>query len=344
MLKWFKKSEESAPAAPSGEPAAAPSGEATPAAGEGKGLFSRLKDKLAKTNSLLADRLSEAIGFGAIVDRDFLERVEEILIMADVGGRTAEKVVKRIRDEGLMMTNLSSEVLLDLVKKTIVETISANERPLDWNRPAPFVILIAGVNGVGKTTTIGKLALQMSRAGKRVMMVAADTFRAAAADQLAIWAERSGAGLVRKEEGADPAAVCHEALDAARKDPPDVILIDTAGRLHTKSHLMAELDKIIRVTKKIYPDAPHETILIIDATTGQNALNQVATFREIARVTGLIVTKLDGTAKGGVLVAVKEAHPLPIFRIGVGESPEDLRSFDPEDYAAAILTRREPAA
>jgi fused signal recognition particle receptor len=171
------------------------------------------------------------------------------------------------------------------------------------------------------------------------MLVAADTFRAAAVDQLGIWAERTEAMLVRKEEGADPASVCYEALEAARDFPPDVILIDTAGRLHTKTHLMNELTKVVRTIKKIYPDAPHETILVLDATTGQNALSQVATFKEMAQLTGLIMTKLDGTAKGGILVAIKKTHDLPIFKIGIGEAPEDLRDFEPVEFADALFAQ-----
>ncbi|MBI3736200.1 signal recognition particle-docking protein FtsY, partial [Candidatus Sumerlaeota bacterium] len=223
------------------------------------------------------------------------------------------------------------------------DILSVGNRAIDLGRPAPTVILIVGVNGTGKTTTIGKLALEFTREGKSVLLVAADTFRAAAVNQLGIWAERTGAQIVRKDDGADPAAVCYEALESARKSPPDVILIDTAGRLHTKTYLMDELSKVIRVIKKIYPDAPHETILVLDATTGQNALSQTATFKEVAQLTGLIMTKLDGTAKGGILIALKEAHGLPIFKIGIGEAPEDLRDFNPGEFADALFAQEATA-
>jgi fused signal recognition particle receptor len=203
----------------------------------------------------------------------------------------------------------------------------------------PTIYLVVGVNGTGKTTSIGKLALEFARQGKTVMLIAADTFRAAAVEQLGIWAERTGACLVSSErEGADPASVCFEGLAEAAKSKPDVVLIDTAGRLHTKRYLMDELGKVIRVIKKSFPDAPHETILVIDATTGQNALSQVNTFREVAELTGLVMTKLDGTAKGGILVAIKQAHPdLPVFRIGIGEAPEDLRPFRAEQFSRALF-------
>jgi fused signal recognition particle receptor len=340
MLKWFKKKESSEDAATPPDSAIGvevrADAEEPPPPGS-PGFLARLGSRLTKTQSNLSGKLRSAIGLKAKVDEELLEQIEEILIGADVGAKTAGKIVDRLRKEARAQEALEAGALTDLVKDSIAEILGSSQREIVSDHPVPLILLVVGVNGTGKTTSVGKLALQFTRAGKRVMLVAADTFRAAAGEQLAIWAERSGSGLVRGEQGADPASVCHEALTAAQTDPPDVLLIDTAGRLHTKKHLMEELSKVIRVIRKIYPDAPHETILVLDATTGQNAVNQVATFTEVAEVTGLIMTKLDGTAKGGILIAIKDAYDLPIFKIGIGEGPEDLTDFVASQFAQALF-------
>ncbi len=338
MLNWFKKKQNSPPNASPVSIAPAATAEPEPSPPQ-KGWLVRLRERLGHTRGLLVGKILSAIGLHAKVDEELLEEIEAILLQADVGSKATTKITDRIREAARNEPQVSPEKILDLVKTAIREILSSANRPMQFEVPPPAVFLIVGVNGTGKTTTIGKLALEISNAGRRVLVVAADTFRAAAVEQLAIWAERAGAGLVRCPEGTDPASVCHEALEGALKDPPDVILIDTAGRLHTKTNLMNELSKIIRVIKKLHPDAPHETILILDATTGQNAMNQVATFKEVAQLTGLIMTKLDGTAKGGILVAVKEAFGLPIFKIGIGEGAEDLRDFDPDDFVEALFAQ-----
>ena len=334
MLKWFKKKD--VPSAPSGSPTGIED-PPDPRAGGG-GVFTRLRKGLSRTQVALVDNMRAAIGLKDKVDEELLENIEEVLIRGDVGARSAARIVDRLRSEGRKREACDPDALTAIVKESILEILSKGQRPFAHDAPTPFVVLVVGVNGTGKTTTIGKMALEMTRAGKRVMLVAADTFRAAAVEQLAIWAERTGSCLVSKEGGADPASVCYEALDAAKNDPPDAIFIDTAGRLHTKTYLMEELGKVIRVIKKVQPGAPHETILVLDATTGQNALNQVDTFLEVAELTGLVMTKLDGTAKGGILIAIKDAHEdLPIFKIGIGEAAEDLRDFNAEEFADALF-------
>lgn len=303
-----------------------------------KSFFSRLRDRLTKTQDQFTGRLKSIIGLHRKVDEDLLEEIEEVLLQADVGAKGAAQIVDYIRAESKKRDLPDASAVTDLVKEAIVDILSKGQGELAIKTPAPAIVLVVGVNGTGKTTTIGKLALQYTRAGKTAVLVAGDTFRAAAAEQLDLWSRRTGAGFVAGAEGADPASVCFDALNAAKKDPPDIMMIDTAGRLHTKTYLMNELGKIIRIIQRIYPDAPHQTILVLDATTGQNALNQVTIFKEVANLTGLIMTKLDGTAKGGILIAIKNAYPdLPIYKIGIGESPEDLRDFNPREFADALF-------
>ena len=302
-----------------------------------KGLFGRLRERLGKTKQSLIGNIRAALRLRGKVDDELLEEIEEILIQSDVGVQTTMKIVERLHREAGRRGELEADAAMDLLRESIDEILTANNRPLAFDAAQPAILLLVGVNGTGKTTTIGKIGKVLTDQGKRVMMVAADTFRAAAAEQLTIWAERTGACIVRREEGADPASVIFEALEGAREDTPDVIMIDTAGRLHTKTALMEELAKLVRVIKRHYPDAPHETILVLDATTGQNALNQVKLFHEACELTGLIMTKLDGTAKGGILIACKDAYGLPIFKIGIGEGVEDLRDFDPEEFVEALF-------
>ncbi len=305
---------------------------------EKKGFFARLRDRLGKTKDSLVGKVRTAIFLRGKVDEELLEEIEEILIQSDVGVATTTKIVDRMRKEAKKQGALTPDAVLALFKDSIEEILKTNNRQLDLSAASPMIVLMVGVNGTGKTTTIGKIAQHLGKERKKVMMIAADTFRAAATDQLAVWAERTKSVIVRQPEGSDPASVVYEGLERAKTDQPDVILIDTAGRLHTKLNLMEELKKIVRVIKKHYPDAPHETILVLDATTGQNAVNQVRIFHEVCALSGLIMTKLDGTAKGGILIACKDEYDLPVFKIGIGEGAEDLRDFDPHDFVEALFS------
>ena len=270
------------------------------------------------------------------LDQDTLDEIEELLIAADLGPATAARLAG-----DLGKSRFGKEVTDDEVRNFLADRVAALLAPiavpLDPASAKPFVVLMVGVNGVGKTTTIGKLAERYRGEGKRVMMAAGDTFRAAAVAQLAIWADRTGAIVVQKDQGADPAALAYEALERAKREDVDILLIDTAGRLHNKAGLMEELAKIIRVLKKVDPAAPHATVLVLDATTGQNAIQQVEVFTSLVKVNGLVVTKLDGSAKGGVLVALAEKFKLPVHAIGVGETAQDLQAFDPLDFARSLM-------
>jgi fused signal recognition particle receptor len=297
--------------------------------------FQRLKQGLTKSSSRLTEGLA-AILVKRKLDQDTLDEIEELLISADLGPGTAAKLAG-----DLGKSRFGKEVTDDEVRTFLADQIATMLAPvavpLDPAPAKPFVVLVVGVNGVGKTTTIGKLAEHYRGQGKRVMMAAGDTFRAAAVAQLAIWGERTGTPVVQKGEGADPAALAYEALERARRENVDVLLIDTAGRLHNKAGLMEELAKVVRVLQKLDPTAPHSTLLVLDATTGQNAISQVETFRTLVKVNGLVVTKLDGSAKGGVLVALAEKFKLPVHAIGVGETVQDLQPFDPQDFARSLM-------
>ena len=307
------------------------------AAGAGlRGWLGRLTTGLTRTSRALGD------GIGAIftkrkLDDEALEELEELLISADLGVATAARVTAE-----LARTRFDQEVTPDEVRATLAEAITGILAPLAAPLdvvPArkPHVILIVGVNGTGKTTTIGKLAKRYVEAGHRVMVAAGDTFRAAAIEQLQIWGRRAGATVVAREAGADASGLVYGALEQARAAGADVLLIDTAGRLQNKAHLMAELEKIVRVVKKIDASAPHDCLLVLDATTGQNAISQVDVFRDVCAVTGLVMTKLDGTAKGGVLVALAERFRLPVHAIGVGEGVDDLQPFEARAFARAVV-------
>lgn len=302
-----------------------------------KGFFGRLRDRLTKTKDALVEKVRSVVHLHGKVDEELLEEIESIMIQSDIGVPTTLKIVDRIRTEGRKKGTLTPETVLALFKESIESILCVNARTLELTAK-PMIVLMVGVNGTGKTTTIGKMAKQWHDRGKKVMMVAADTFRAAAIDQLAVWAQRTNALLIRPEERADPAAVVYEALETAKREKPDLILIDTAGRLHTKINLMEELKKIVRVIQKHHPEAPHETLLALDATTGQNAMNQVKIFHDACTLTGLIMTKLDGTAKGGVLIACKDMYDLPILKIGIGEAAEDLRDFNPHEFVDALFS------
>ena len=330
--------EPEAEAEPEPESAPLPVAAAEPAPEEPKkkGWLARLKDGLSKSSSKLTEGIT-GIFTKRKLDDDALEELEELLITADLGPATAAKMTAE-----LARTRFGKEVSPDEVKRTLAESVARIVTPVAQPLVIdaglkPHVILLVGVNGTGKTTTIGKLARQFRDEGKSVMLAAGDTFRAAAVSQLQIWGERTGCPVVAKETGADAAGLAFEALERARREQVDVLLIDTAGRLQNKAGLMAELEKIVRVIKKVDPDAPHTTLLTLDATTGQNAHNQVEVFRDMVNVSGLILTKLDGSARGGVLVALAERFKLPVHAIGVGEGVYDLRPFDAESFSKSLM-------
>ena len=305
------------------------------APGEKKGWFARLKAGVSRTSNALSENLTGVLTKRKL-DEETLDELEEVLLKADLGFAMADRIRERL-STSRHDKSLSEDDVRAVLAAEVAGVLSPVARPLELNDDAkPHVILVVGVNGTGKTTTIGKLAHQFARDGKSVMLAAGDTFRAAAIDQLKIWGGRVGAEVIAKSVGPDPAGVAFEALEHAKASDTDVLLIDTAGRLHNKGDLMAELAKIVRVLKKIDDTAPHTVLLLLDATTGQNALNQVQTFREIAGVTNLVVTKLDGTARGGIVVAIADKFGLPINAIGVGEGVEDFEPFDAHDFAAAI--------
>ena len=300
------------------------------------GFFDKIKEGLSKTRKAMADSLGSVFsGFSEISD-DFYDELEECLILADLGVETSTKAVemlrKQVRSEHLKSTDEAREAL----KQILVEMISVGDFDLKLET-TPSIILVIGVNGVGKTTTIGKLATRMVRDGKKVLLVAGDTFRAAAADQLEIWAERSGADIIRQHEGADPASVVFDGITAAKARGSEVILCDTAGRLHNKANLMNELNKISRIIDRELPGASKEVLLVLDGTTGQNGLIQAKQFKEIAGVTSIALTKLDGTAKGGIVIAVSDTLQIPVKFIGVGEQADDLMPFEPRPFVEALL-------
>jgi fused signal recognition particle receptor len=301
-------------------------------------LFERMRVGLAKTQSALVGRIDALLGGRQRVDAEVLEELEEILITADFGMKTTQDLVQSL-EKRLAGGNDAADGLRDLLKEEIRERLRLEAAPLNLAAATPFVILVVGVNGVGKTTTIGKLARQFAAQGKKVVLGAGDTFRAAAAEQLAIWGERAGVDVVRHAEGADPAAVAFDAAKAAVARGADVLILDTAGRLHTKVNLMEELKKVRRVLSREISGAPHETLLVLDATTGQNALVKARLFREAVEVSGIALTKLDGTAKGGVVVAIGAELGLPVRFVGIGEGVDDLRPFDADLFVDALFQK-----
>lgn len=302
-------------------------------------LFERLKNGLAKTQSSLVGRVDGLLKGKTDVDEDLIEELEEILITADLGMKTTTKLIASL-ESGHARGELKSPDQIRLLLQRELEQILLNSgKPLDIDRARPFVIMVVGVNGVGKTTTIGKLAHQFAGAGKKVILGAGDTFRAAAAEQLQIWGERAQVDVIRHGEGADPGAVAFDAAKAAVARKADVLLLDTAGRLHTKVNLMEELKKIRRILEREIPGAPHEVLLVLDATTGQNALTQAKLFNDAVRLDGIVLTKLDGTAKGGIVVAIAEELEVPVRFVGIGEKLDDLRPFDADMFVAALFER-----
>lgn len=301
------------------------------------GFFDRLKKGLTKTRENLTNKIEKLVIGYADIDNELLDELEETLIMADVGIETTERLMTAVR-KGIKKKEINSpDDLRPFLQKEITAILSEGENETHVAEEGPTVLLVIGVNGAGKTTTIGKLAAYYKGEGKKVLLAAADTFRAAAIDQLESWGEHTGVPVIKHEEGSDPAAVAFDAVKAAKARDVDVLIIDTAGRLQTKSNLMQELEKINRVIGREIKGAPHETLLVLDATTGQNAVSQAELFTKAAPITGVVLTKLDGTAKGGVVIGIKSRLKMPVKWIGVGESVEDLRPFDAEDFARALF-------
>ena len=299
------------------------------------GFFDKIKQGLKKTSDAVNHSLDSVFAAFVKVDDDLLEELEEALILSDVGASTAAKIVAEVEKRAKLRKTTTADELRDLLREVLTDNMLDNQ-PLNTDGK-PAVILVIGVNGVGKTTSIGKLAARYVNEGKKVMLSAEDTFRAAAADQLEIWAKRAGADIVRHGEGADPAAVVFDSISAAKARGSDIIIVDTAGRLHNKANLMNELAKIDRVISRELPDASRETLLVLDATTGQNAVHQAEEFNKAAELTGIILTKLDGTAKGGIVIAISAGLGVPVKLVGVGEGIDDLIDFDRAAFLEAIL-------
>jgi len=300
------------------------------------GFFDKLKQGLTKTKESINGKINDVFSNFRKVDEEFLEELEEALIMSDIGIETSTKIISNLRDrmkkEKIEDEEQVKQALRDEIEKIL--EISDNSLKLETK---PSVILVIGVNGVGKTTSIGKMAARLSKDGKKVVVAAADTFRAAAVEQLEIWAKRAGAEIVKREEGIDPASVVYDAIAKTREIGADILICDTAGRLHNKKYLMDELNKIQKVINKEMPDASKEVLLVIDAGTGQNAISQVKAFKEQADITGIVLTKLDGTAKGGAVIGIVEENQIPVKFIGVGEQIDDMEIFDSKDFAKAII-------
>jgi fused signal recognition particle receptor len=302
--------------------------------------FSKLKDGLARTRNKIVNTITETISGKAVIDDKTLDEIEEILITSDIGYETAINIIENTRINLKSEKDRSEFNVLEFVKKELVSVFNFQKQDDDEKKILqfkPYVILVVGINGVGKTTTIGKLAYNYKKAGLKVMVGAADTFRAAANEQLEIWTKRAGVQLIQKAQGSDPSSVAFETVQKAINANYDIVLIDTAGRLHNKSHLMDELSKIKRVISKVLPHAPNETYLVLDGNTGQNALVQADEFSKVTDITGLIITKLDGTAKGGVVFQICAKQKIPVKYIGVGEKIDDLQTFDPEQFVKAIF-------
>jgi fused signal recognition particle receptor len=299
------------------------------------GVLRSLRDGLAKTRKSFTDKVGSLI-LGEKIDEAFLDELEEALIASDVGVETASFVLKDLKERFNRKELSSPTQVKDRLRQILVEILSTQSSQLSLTA-SPAVVLVVGVNGTGKTTTIGKLANRLQAEGKKVMLAAGDTFRAAASEQLSIWGERAGIPVIKHKEGADPSAVVFDAVSAAKARAVDVLIVDTAGRLHTKSNLMEELKKVRRILARELPGAPHETLLVLDGNTGQNALVQAKIFHETVGVTGIVVTKLDGTSKGGIVFAIDKELMIPVKFVGIGEAIEDLRSFDPREFVDALL-------
>jgi len=344
---WFKKkkpdaSEEEektpvteAPVEPSEQPTPAPEPEPT----ENKeGFFKRLKGRLSKTRKTLVSRMDRLFLGKKEIDDELLEELEEILITSDIGVKAAMELIENVREKVARKLLNNPEQLKEALVDEMTGFLQSPPAPPRITHQKPYVIMVVGVNGVGKTTTIGKIAARYKKEGKDVLLIAGDTFRAAAIEQLEIWGERVGADVIRQKSGSDPSAVVFDGIEAAQARNIDVAIIDTAGRLHTKVNLMKELQKIHRVISRKCPDAPHEVLLVLDATTGQNAISQAQVFHEAINITGIALTKLDGTAKGGIAVGICNELKIPLQYIGIGEQIEDLQDFDAKEFVDALFT------
>lgn len=302
------------------------------------GLFERMKEAVSRTRQNLSERIDEVVSFSKEIDRNTLDDLEATLIGADLGTATTHQVLEKLRERADRKQIRDGAELKRLLKEELLSILNAaNTPPVERDEGVPEVVLVVGVNGTGKTTTIGKLAQTVRSEGKTALLCAGDTFRAAAIEQLEIWGQRTGTEVIRTKAGGDPAAVLFDALQAANARHIDCVIVDTAGRLHTKSNLMAELEKMRRAAQRIIPGAPHEVLLVIDATTGQNGLQQAKLFTDAAAVTGVVLTKLDGTAKGGVVVAIARELGLPVRYVGVGEKAGDLLPFDPQEFVDSLF-------
>jgi fused signal recognition particle receptor len=302
-------------------------------------LLDRLKAGIEKTRTGLVDKLEDALSGKKEIDADVLDELEYALITADIGVKTTQEILEEIRLRVDRKQLGDAQELKGLIREHLLEVLQANDRPMPRVAEPPAVVMVVGVNGAGKTTTIGKLARRFKDEGRTVLLCAADTFRAAAIEQLEVWGTRTGTDVIRQNTGSDPSAVLFDALHAAKARKVDYVIVDTAGRLHTKDNLMAELEKMRRTTQKVIPSAPHEVLLVLDGTTGQNGLEQARKFTESSGVTGIVLTKLDGTAKGGVVVAITRELGLPIRYVGVGEQVGDLLPFDPETFIDSLFPK-----
>ena len=300
------------------------------------GFFDKLKQGLTKTKDSINEKINDVFSNFRKVDEEFLEELEEVLIMSDIGVETSTKIIQNLRDRIKKEKIEDEEQVKQALREEIQKILEISDNTLKLETK-PSVILVIGVNGVGKTTSIGKIAAKLSREGKKVVIAAADTFRAAAVEQLEIWAKRAGAEIVKREEGVDPASVVYDAISKTREIGADVLICDTAGRLHNKKYLMDELNKIQKVIDKEMTETSKEVLLVIDAATGQNAISQVKAFKEQANITGIVLTKLDGTAKGGAVIGIVEENQIPIKFIGVGEQIDDMETFNAKDFAKAII-------
>ena len=300
------------------------------------GFFDKLKNGLGKTRNSFGDKINSVFSSFRKVDEELLEELEEILIMSDIGVDTSVEIIGRLRTRIKKEKIESEEDVKNALREEMKKILDEEENGLDLSKK-PTVILVVGVNGVGKTTSIGKMANRLAKNGKKVVVAAADTFRAAAVEQLEIWAKRAGADIVKRDEGVDPASVVYDAIKMTKENGADVLIVDTAGRLHNKKYLMDELNKIQKVINKEMPDADKEVLLVIDGTTGQNAISQVKAFKQETDITGIVLTKLDGTAKGGVVIGIVEENKIPVKFIGVGEQIDDMEIFNSEDFVKAII-------
>lgn len=305
------------------------------------GIFSKtadfLKERLGKTRSKISSSLSSVLSLGRKIDDDLLDELEETLIRDDIGVETTEKLISELRDAYRARKISTSEEVIPFLKEHIKNYWPDQDRQLRTAPSGPTVILVAGVNGTGKTTSIAKLAYILHKSGKKVIVAACDTFRAAAVEQLSIWADRIGVQIIKHQQGSDPAAVAFDACEAALARGADILILDTAGRLHTKKDLMLQLTKIRDVVTRKIPDAPHEVLLVLDGTTGQNAISQAQLFTEAINVTGIFLAKLDGTARGGIVIAIKDQLDIPVKFVGLGEKPADIAEFDPQTFVEALF-------